>query len=117
MLFAYVRGNYKLEKIKIGEKIREVRKSRNLTQQKLAEMADIGIMYMGEIERGVKFPSMNVFVKIIEALDVSADYILRDEIHSGKEYVFDEITKKLEDLSPKQRKAVSDILDAYIKNL
>lgn len=87
------------------------------TQESLAEKADIGIMYLGEIERGVKMPSLKIFIKLITALDISADYVLRDELPSGKEYVFDEITKKLEDLTPKQRKAAVDILDAYIKNL
>ena len=74
-------------------------------------------MYYGEIERGVKMPSMNIFIKIIEALGVSADYVLQNELSSGKEYVFDELTKKLEKLTPQQRKTASDILDAYINNL
>ena len=54
---------------------------------------------------------------MIKELDVSADYILRDELPSGKNYVYDEITRKLDGLTPKQRKAVSDLIDAYIKNM
>ena len=80
-------------------------------------MADIGTMYLGEIERGEKMPSLKIFIQLIESMNVSADYILRNELSSGKEYVFDEITKKLEKLTPKQRKAARDILDAYINNL
>jgi hypothetical protein len=57
------------------------------------------------------------FIKIIEALDLSADYVLRDELSSGEHYIYDEITEKLKNLSPQQRKAASDILDAYIRNL
>ena len=60
---------------------------------------------------------MKIFIKLIEALDISADYILRNELPSGKEYVLDEITEKLASLTPKQRKAAVDILDAFIKNL
>lgn len=74
-------------------------------------------MYLGEIERGVKMPSLSIFIKIVEALDISADYILRDELTSGEEYIFDELTSKLVPLSPKQRKAAVEILDAYIRNL
>lgn len=74
-------------------------------------------MYLGEIERGVKMPSMKSFIKIIEALDISADYILRDELRSGKAYVYDEITQKLEGLTPKQRRGAIEILDAYLKTL
>lgn len=74
-------------------------------------------MYLGEIERGLKMPSMNIFIKIIETLDISADYVLRDELTSGREYVCDEITEKIKGLTPKQRKIAADILDAYLKNL
>lgn len=107
----------KMDKIKFGKKIREARNKSGMTQEVLAEKADIGAVYLGEIERGIKIPSVSVFVKIIEALNVSADYILRDEISTGKEYVFDELTEKLSNLTPKQRKTASDILDAYISNL
>lgn len=106
-----------MDKAELGKKIQEARKKMGYTQEFLAEKADIGIMYLGEIERGVKMPSLKIFTKLIVALEISADYVLRDELPSGKEYVFDEITKKLEDLTPKQRKTAVDILDAYIKNL
>ena len=46
-----------------------------------------------------------------------ADYILRDELTSGKEYIYDEITQKLKNLTPKQRKTAADILDAYLQNI
>ena len=106
-----------MDKVELGAKIREVRKECGYTQEKLAEMADIGTMYLGEIERGEKMPSLKIFIQLIESMNVSADYILRNELSSGKEYVFDEITKRLDKLTPKQRKAARDILDAYINNL
>lgn len=106
-----------MDKVELGMKLREARNKAGFTQEQLAEKADIGVMYLGEIERGVKMPSMKIFIKLIEALDVSADYILRDELPSGKAFVLDEITEKLADLTPKQRKTAIDILDAYLKNL
>ncbi len=106
-----------MDKKTLGDRIREARKSARLTQETLAEKADIGAVYLGEIERGLKMPSVDVFVKIVEALGVSADYLLRDEVSAGKIYVMDDIVKKMEDFTPKQRKTISDILDAYIKNL
>ncbi len=101
----------------LGQRIKEARKNLKMTQEVLAEKANIGTVYLGEIERGIKMPSLNVLIQIIEALNVSADYLLRFEVSSGKEYVFDELTAKLEKLSPKQRKTVADIIDAYIENL
>lgn len=106
-----------MDKIVLGRRLRESRIKRGYTQHALAKKADIGEVYLGEIERGLKMPSMNIFIKIIEALDISADYILRDELSSGSTYIFDEITDKLKDLSPQQRKTAADILDAYVKNI
>lgn len=106
-----------MDKRVLGQKLRDARKKKGYTQQALADKADIGAVYLGEIERGVKFPSINSFIKIIEALEISADYILRDELTSGKAYVYDEIIERLKDLTPKERKTAVDILDAYLKNL
>lgn len=106
-----------MEKVALGNRLKDARIRKGYTQQALAERIDIADMYLSEIERGVKTPSLNIFIKMIKELDVSADYILRDELPSGKDYVYDEITKKLEGLTPKQRKAVSDLIDAYIKNM
>ncbi len=106
-----------MDKVELGKRLREARIKKGLTQLALAEKADIGDYYLGEIERGIKLPSMNLFIKLIEALDISADYVLRGELTSGKEYVYDELTKKLENLTPQQRNAASEILDAYIRTL
>ena len=106
-----------MDKSALGQQLRQARQKKGYPQQALAEIADIGNVYLGEIERGSKMPSLNIFVKLIEALDVSADYILRDELTSGKEYIYDELTQKLINLTPKQRKTAADILDAYLRNL
>lgn len=106
-----------MDKSALGKELRDARQKKGFTQHELAEIADIGNIYLSEIERGLKMPSLNIFIKLIEALDISADYILRDELSSGKEYIYDEITQKLKNLTPKQRKTAADILDAYLRNL
>ena len=106
-----------MNKVSLGDKIKAARVSKGFTQQELSRAVDINEMYLSEIERGVKMPSMNLFIKLIVTLDVSADYILRDVSPSGKVFVYDELTKKLDGLTPQQRKTAVDILDAYIRNL
>lgn len=106
-----------MERAALGKRIRESRIKKGYTQQDLADLAKIGVVYISEIERGVKMPSLNIFIKIIDALDVSADYVLRDELPSGKEYICIEITEKLLTLTPSQRKTAADILNAYLNNL
>lgn len=100
----------------IGARIREARLKKKMTQEQLAEKADIGFYYIGEIERGVKLPSLTVFVQIVEALGVTADSLLKDELTASPEFN-NEITTKLDKLNPKQRAGAVAILDAYIKAL
>ena len=116
-LIKEIGGGFILEKVALGKRIRESRISQGYTQQDLADRAEIGVVYISEIERGIKMPSLNTFIKIIDALDISADYVLRDEVPSGKEYVCSEVTEKLLILTPGQRKVASDILNAYLSNL
>ena len=85
--------------------------------QVLAEKIDTAASYISDIERGLKTPSLTTFVDLISVLEVSADYMLQGSLESGKEYVYNEITKKLDKLTPKQRQFISDIIDRYIQSL
>ena len=106
-----------MDKISLGNRIKSARLEKGYTQSALARHAGVSNVYLGEIERGLKMPSLQSFIKIIQALNISADYILRDELATGEQYVYDEITIKMRNLTPKQRKTATDILDGYLKNL
>lgn len=106
-----------MDKATMGARFKQARLSKSLTQEALGEMCDCGTTYISDIERGAKFPSMSLFIRMVNALDVSSDFILRGELNSGKTYVYDELTKKLENLSPQQRENVSMMIDAYLKTL
>ena len=111
------KGGASVDKISLGNRIKTARLEKGFTQNALARYAGVSNVYLGEIERGLKMPSMSSFIKIIQALNISADYILRDEVASGERYVYDELADKMRDLTPKQRKTAADILDGYLKNL
>lgn len=99
----------------LGTRIREARLKKKLTQEQLSEKAGIGTYYLGEVERGVKTPSLKVFVEIANALDISCDSLLRDSVSTGSVYINNEITKMLDSLNPKQRAHAVEVLIAYIK--
>lgn len=106
-----------MDKFEMGARIKEARIKSNLTQEQLAEKVNKGPTYISDIERGAKSPSLSLFIEIVNALNISSDYILRGEVETGKKYVYDDITLKLDNLTPKQRLGVVDLIDAYIKNL
>jgi len=56
---------------KLGERIRNLRKGKFLTQEILGERAMVSYKFVGEIERGDANPSIGVLVRIAGALEVS----------------------------------------------
>jgi transcriptional regulator with XRE-family HTH domain len=54
----------------VGQNIRAYRKQARLSQEKLAEKADLSYKYLGEVERGVVNISLDSLVRIAKALRV-----------------------------------------------
>jgi len=55
---------------KIGKRITELRKERNLTMEKLAYISEISKGGLSEIERGLKEPRLSTLIKICETLEI-----------------------------------------------
>ena len=56
--------------VTFGRRVREVRKSKGISQERLAEMAGIDRSYMGNIERGEKNITLKKAYEICDALDI-----------------------------------------------
>jgi len=54
----------------LAANLRENRRKKGLTQEKLAEMADISLRYLAMLELGNSFPSGEVLEKLAKALDI-----------------------------------------------
>ena len=54
-----------------GRSVRKFRESRNLTQEKLAEKADMDRTYISDIERGTRNPGIKNVVCIAKALGIT----------------------------------------------
>ena len=67
----------------IGKNIRKFRLARKLRQEDLAEKTDLTTNYIGMVERGEKIPSLETFIKIVNALGVSSDMVLTDVLETG----------------------------------
>ena len=60
----------------LGERLRDIRKSKNLTLQNLAKKVDLSIGYLSQIERGHLNPTIDTLRKISDALDISPYMLL-----------------------------------------
>lgn len=64
----------------IGQKIKSSRLELGLSQEKAAELCGISASFYGNIERGTRKMSLETFVDICRALNISSDSILSDEL-------------------------------------
>ena len=58
-------------KVAIGERIAELRKAKNLSQQQFSYDAEIERSYLTHVEKGRKNISVETLLKITKALDIS----------------------------------------------
>jgi len=56
--------------LKFGQRVRDLRKQKNISQEKLAELADLHRTYIGMIERGEKNLTLLNIEKLSIALDI-----------------------------------------------
>jgi transcriptional regulator with XRE-family HTH domain len=61
-----------------GRRLRELRKERGLTQETLAESADLSGNYISDLELGLKVPSLTILVRLSQALNISTGDLLVD---------------------------------------
>lgn len=57
-------------------RIRKAREDMGYTREKFAELLDVSVSYMAEVERGRTGISVKMLIKICDVLGLSADYVL-----------------------------------------
>ncbi len=63
-------------RVKFGRHLRKLREEKNLTQEELADKAGMHFTYIGQIERGLRNPSLVNLQRLAKALRVSAGQLL-----------------------------------------
>ena len=101
----------------IGKKIRERRHEMNLSQEKLAELCDVGTTHISHIETGNCIPSLKTFISIINSLSCSADEILCDELDNSEHTYMSEISAIMNDCTSKELMIMTDTLKALKESL
>ena len=64
----------------VGSRIRDARINRRMSQADLAAKANISLPHISNIEKGKTSMKLETFIRIIEALQVSADSLLRPDV-------------------------------------
>lgn len=101
---------HQIDYVAIGKRIRAERKKQDLTQEQLAELADISESFMGHIERGGRTPSVETLMNISNALNLSIEYIVCGEYSYQPSVLPSEICDFLSRMSDYQREVFLSIM-------
>ena len=63
---------------KVGNKIKKIRKDKNLSQEEFAEEIGISPAYLGQVERGQKKIAIKTLEKIAEKMDIPVETLICD---------------------------------------
>ena len=101
-----------IDYLDIGNRIRTERLKQKISQEKLAEMVDVGTTHISHIETGNTKLSIKTFIAIINALNLSSDELLRNHIHKAKHIFEGELSEIIKDCSDEESRIITDTAKA-----
>lgn len=104
-------------RVVFGKNVRNYRNRRNWSQADLAEKANISINFIGDIERGNKWPHPDTLSKIADALEIKAfQLFLDEEFHIPKDNMVI-MNRLIKDVSLSLNKSLSLSVNQTINNI
>ncbi len=74
----------KMNNQKFGSIIRKKRKEMHLTQEKFAEMTGVTAGFIGQVERGETYPSIQIFMKMVNILNLDTNEIFNPSYYKSE---------------------------------
>ncbi|MCD8026942.1 MAG: helix-turn-helix domain-containing protein [Clostridiales bacterium] len=99
----------------LGANIKKIRQAKGMTQEQLAERADISVNFMSLIENG-KNMSAETLVKIANSLEVSVDNLMCGATKPSGNKISEQIMQSLYSLDDNEKLFFLDMIKQY-KNL
>ena len=119
------RESMELDYTAIGKRIKIARIKANLTQERFAEKAGLSISHLSNIETGTANVSLAMIVNIANALDVTVDDLLCDNVVKAKTQFEKDIAELFDDCDEYEIRIIKDIAvaakntirrDAWLRN-
>ena len=101
----------------LGQRIQKIRKRKHISQAALSAMIDKSSGYISYLERGTKVMSLETFVSIANALEVSTDSLLNRQLAVAIEISNTEAQKLFSNCSPYETYVLLDVLKATKESL
>ena len=99
----------------VGQRIKEAREAKALTQEDLAAIVDLSPTHVSVIERGLKVAKLDTFVAIANALDVSADTLLIDVVTHSTNGATNELADIITKLPVKDKRRILKAIKVLVE--
>ncbi len=96
----------------IARKLKDIRVSKGLTQEYVANMADVNTSHISNIENNRVKISLSTLVHVCNALDVTVDSILSDEYNNPVSVLEHEILLEVQTFPLETQKQILKIIRA-----
>jgi len=102
-----------------AERLRALRKQKNLSQTELGKLADLHYTHIGRFERGASRPGSDTLKRLADALDVSSDYLLEGATDEAAKARFEDREllrqfQEIEHLPDEDKIVIKTLLDAFL---
>ena len=97
-----------------ANQIRNFRQKQNLSQEQLALKADLNPAYLGQIERGLKCPTIETLYKIVCALDISLPEFFAFDVTSRTTAASDRLQTAILAMPPDKLEHFTQIVEELI---
>lgn len=101
----------------LGSKVKSIRQKRGFTQAQLAELVDCSSTYICLLEKGAKCMSLDMFVFVANALNVSADELLQDLLENTITVSNHEFATLISDCNTYEKRVLLDLIVSAKKTL
>ena len=102
-----------------AQRLRELRKQKNISQAELGEIVGLHYTHVGRYERGVSRPSADTLKRMADALGVSGDYLMEGSLEDAARARLEDrelvrMFQEMKTLLDEDRKMVQKFLDAFL---
>lgn len=99
----------------IGQRLAKIRREKGLSQDNLAEKAELSSNYLSHIENFRSIPSLETVLKLCDALDITPNELLLGIEDTQKDYLQNDISEKIARCNSEQRLLINDFIDMLLK--
>lgn len=100
---------------RVGKRFKQARENLGLTQEEFAEKAGFTKNYISRIERGASFPRYDKLIRLLNALEISADAIFCDVVLCSNNYKTSILSEKLLTLDLNVQQRIIQMLELMIQ--